>query len=210
MKTLHLLLFLCLLPLALAAQENKIDAVVALPKLNVLYFGVPNPVQIAVPGVTSDKLTATVTNGSINKTSTGWEIKPSLATGVVKLTVLVDNKKVSEKSFRVKSIPWPVATISGKQNGAVSKNEIITAGELDTEIKDFLWDLRFEVTSYSFVYTENGSDKEISVSGNKLTNEIKSAISNLKSGQQIIFKEIKALSPDNRIQDINPLTLTVN
>lgn len=134
-------LLLLLSTISLSAQENKNDAVVALPNLNVLYFGIPNPVQIAVPGVTSDKVTATVTNGSINKTSSGWEVKPSNIKDVVKLSVLVDNQKISEKSFRVKPIPAPVATLAGKPNGGVSKNDIINAGALDIELENFLWDI---------------------------------------------------------------------
>lgn len=60
------------------------------------------------------------------------------------------------------------------------------------------------------MFRENGADREISASGSKLTDEIASAISSLKSGQQIIFKDIKALAPDNRITEINPLILTIN
>jgi hypothetical protein len=199
-----------LLSVTMSAQENGKDVVVALPNMNVLYAGISNPVQIAVPGVTSDKVTATVTNGSINKTTNGWEIKPSAATGPMILTVLVNNQKVAEKAFRVKTIPVPHAVIGGIGNGKVSKNEVIKATDIGIEMKDFLWDLKFEIKSFSFLYSENGNNKEISATGNKLTDEMKSIISNLQSGKNIIFKDIEAIGPDNMIHDISPLILAIN
>jgi len=199
-----------MLSVSMSAQENGRDAVVALPEMNVLYIGISNPVQIAVPGVTSDKVTATITNGSINKTTNGWEIKPSTSTESVILTVLVNNQAVSEKTFRVKTLPVPHAVIAGVGNGAVSKDEVIKTGAIETELKDFLWDLKFEIKSFSFLYSGNGSNQEISTTGNKLNEEMKSLISSSQSGRTIIFKDIKAMAPDNTIHDISPLILTIN
>jgi gliding motility-associated protein GldM len=211
MKPNYLLLLLVLLSVCVSAQENGKDAVVAIPNMNILYFGIDNPVQIAVPGINSEKVSATVTNGSINKTSDGWVIRPSAASGTVNLSVLVNNQKVSEKIFRVKPIPAPHAVLAGKGVGLMSKNGIIEAGEIDTEMKDFLWDIKFEIVSYTFLYTENGNDIEISATGNKLTDEMKSIISNLQRGKNIVFKDIRAISPDNNsIYNISPLILAIN
>jgi hypothetical protein len=210
MKSNYLLLVLLLFSVYGTAQENGKDAVVALPNLNVLYAGIANPVQIAVPGVTSEKVTATVINGSINKTTDGWEIKPAAASGTVTLSVLVNNQKISEKIFRIKPIPVPMAVIAGKGNGTMSKNGIIEAGEIYTEMKDFLWEVKFEITSFTFLYSENGNDKEILATSNKLTDEMKSIILNLERGKNIVFKDIKAIGPDSRIHNISPVILAIN
>jgi hypothetical protein len=210
MKSLYLAFLLVMLSISVSAQEIGKDAVVALPNLNVLYLGISNPVQIAVPGVASDKITATVTNAVINKTNGGWEVRPSTISKTVVLTVLVDNQKISEKTFRVKSMPVPYAALAGKENGSVSKNEVLQSGALETELKDFLWDLKFEIRSFNFLYSKNGSNQEISATGNKLTDEMKSIISNLQPGQNIIFKDIKAIGPDNNYRDISPLILAIN
>lgn len=210
MKSNYLSLLLVLLSLCVSAQEKGKDAVVALPNVNVLYYGIPNPVQIAVPGVTSEKVTTTVINGSINKTSDGWEIKPSSVSGTVILSVFVDNQKVSEKIFRVKPVPAPFAVLAGKENGVMSKDGIINAGKIETVIKDFLWDVRFEIVSYTFLYTENGNDKEIAATGNNLTDEMKSVIANLQPGKNLVFKDIKAIDPAREIHNISPLVLSIN
>jgi len=186
----------------------NVNGVAAATNMNVLYLGIPNPIEIAVPGVTSDKVTATITNGTINKTSTGWEVNPSSFNDLV-LTILVKNKKVNEKTFRVKPIPAPVAVYAHKSNGTASKDALIT-GTLEAELKDFFWDLKFEIESFTFFFSSDGFDREITSKGNKLTDEMKSIISNLKRGQYIIFKDIKALGPDGKTYDLNPLILKID
>ena len=186
----------------------NVNGVAAATNMNVLYLGIPNPIEIAVPGVTSDKVTATITNGTINKTSTGWEVSPSSLNDLV-LIILVDNKKVNEKTFRVKPIPAPVAVYAHKSNGTASKDELIT-GTLEAELKDFFWDLKFEIESFTFFFSSDGYDREITGKGNNLTDEMKSIISNFKRGQYIIFKDIKALGPDGKTYDLNPLILKID
>ena len=209
MKSFYLFLCLFMLPFIGPAQEIGKDAVVAVTKMNVLYMGLPNPIEIAVPGVTSDKVTATVTNGTINRTPTGWEVKPLSIADIV-ITVLVDNKKVTEKTFRVKPIPPPVAVIAGKNNSVLSINEVLKAGVINAELKDFLWDLKFEIKSFTLLSSNDGLDNEISSNGDKLTDEMKSVISNLKPGQYITFKDIKAIGPDNRLVDLYPIVIKKN
>ncbi len=210
MKSRYLFFLMVLISTTIYAQENGNDVVIALPNINVLYAGISNPIQIAVPGITSEKITATVTNGSITKTGTGWEIQPTTESEPVILTVSVNNQKLTEKTFRVISIPVLHAVLAGKVNGAVSKNEIIKTGILEIEMNEFLLNNSFDVKSYNFQYSENGNNKEISVNSNKLTDEIKSIISNMKSGQDVIFKDIKVASPDGRTQNISPLILSID
>jgi hypothetical protein len=192
-----------------AELQVNVDGVAAATNMNVLYLGISNPIEIAVPGVTSDKVSATITNGTINRTTTGWEVKPSSFNDIV-LTILVDNKKANEKKFRVKPIPSPLAVFAGKNNGSVSKNDLLKAGTLEAELKDFLWDLKFEIESFTFFFSSDGYDKEITSKGNKLTDEMKSIISDLNPGQYIIFKDIKAIGPDGKLKDLNPLILKID
>ena len=191
-----------------AEPQVNVDGVAEATNMNVLYLGIPNPIEIAVPGVTSDKVSATITNGTINKTTTGWKVKPSSFDDLV-LTILVNNKKVNEKTFRVKPIPSPVAVFAGINNGAASKDVLVT-GTLEAELKDFLWDLKFEIESFTLAFSKDGFDREITSKGNKLTDEMKSIISDFKRGQYIIFKDIKAIGPDGKIKDLNQLILKID
>jgi len=188
--------------------EISLDGVVAVTNMNILYLGIPNPIEIAVPGITSDKVTVTATNGTINRSTKGWEVIP-LTTDDLVLNILVYNIKVDEKIFRVKPIPTPLATFAGKVNGSLSRDALATA-TLEAELKDFLWDLKFEIVSYTFAFSKDGLDREITSKGNKLTDEMKSALSDLKRGQSIIFKDIKAIGPDRKIYDLSPVILKID
>jgi hypothetical protein len=94
---------------------------------------------------------------------------------------------VTEKKFRVMPIPAPVAVFAGVSNGALSKNEASNAGVLKAELKNFLWDLHYEVQSFTLLFSKDGYDKEIGSETNNLTDEMKSIITDLKRGQNIYF-----------------------
>jgi hypothetical protein len=186
----------------------SLDGVVAATNMNVLYMGIPNPIEIAVPGISSDNVTVTATNGTIKMSPKGWEVTP-LSTDNLVLNILAYNIKVDEKIFRVKPIPAPIAVFAGKNIGSVSKDVLATT-TLEAELKDFLWDLKFEIASFTLTFSKDGFDNEITSKGNKLTDEMRSILSDLKRGQSIIFKDIKAMGPDGKLYDLSPLILKID
>lgn len=209
MKSTYLVLCLLMLPIIVPAQEIGKDAVVAATKMNVLYRGLANPIEISVPGVTSDKVTATTTNGTIKRVTNGWEVMPGEQTESI-ITISANNKKVSEKTFRIKNVPNPVAVFAGKYNGTASKDIAAKTEALEVKLIDFDWDLKFEIESFTLAFSKDGFDREITSKGNKLTDEMKSIISDLKRGQSIIIKDIKAIGPDGKVRNLYPLILKID
>lgn len=205
MKKLSLLLFLVMLQIAVHAQ----DAVVSPTNMNLLYSGVANPIEIAVPGITTDKVTATVTNGTITRTAKGWEINPQNMKECI-VTVFANNKKIADKSFRVKPLPVPVAIFAGNYTGAVSRENALKNASLEAKIMDFVWDLKYNIVSFNMLIKNGAGDKELSVKGNTLSDVMKSQISSLTRGQSVIFKDIKAMGPDGREKELNPIVLQIN
>jgi gliding motility-associated protein GldM len=208
MKTIYLILCLFLSVLTASAQGNENEAVVAATNMNVLYSGVSNPVAIAVPGISTEKITATVSNGTIRKVSSGWEIIPG-DLDLTLISVLVDGKKVSEKSFRIKSIPVPEAYFAGKNNGVASKDILAKAEELEARLVNFAWDIKFTIVGFRMMYTRDNSDYEMVSENNKLTDKMKSVLSEFRKGDYIVFKDIKALGPDGRTRDLSPIILKI-
>jgi gliding motility-associated protein GldM len=200
---------LLILPIVVIAQEIGKDAVVAASNMNVLYVGIPNPVEIAIPGVTSDKVTATFSNGTIKKVSNGWTVVPD-KTGKSTITILVDNKKVSEKEFRVKSVPDPVAVFAGRNSGAIPKEVALKTEVIEAEIPDFAWDLKFEIVSFVFLVSKDNMDYERRSDGNKLTDKMKTLMSDLVSGHSFYFKDIKAIGPDGKTTDLKPIVFKID
>jgi hypothetical protein len=206
MKTIYLILCILLFPAVVAAQEPGKDAVVAPVKMNVLYRGMANPIEIAVPGITSDKITATVSNGTIKKVAGGWEVSPGDASECV-VSVLVDNKIVSDKTFRIKLVPNPVANFAGSYDGSVSKDIALKTEVLNAELINFDWDLKFTIKSFIFLCSDGKFDYEEKSNDNKMTEKMRSLISDRKSGQNIIFKDIVSIGPDGRTRNLDPIIL---
>jgi hypothetical protein len=163
--------------------------------MNVLYVGIPNPVEIEVPAVISDKVTATFSNGTIKKVSNRWTVIPDKI-GKSTITVLVDNKKVSEKEFRVRKLPNPVAVFAGKSSGAIPKEVALKTEVIEAELPDSVWDLKFEIVSFVFFVSKDNMDYERRSNGNKLTDKMKTLMTELVSGHSFYFKDIEAIGPD--------------
>ena len=53
------------------------SATVSADLMNVLYAGIANPIRIAVPGVPSGNVTATMTNGTLVRKGDQWEARPA-------------------------------------------------------------------------------------------------------------------------------------
>jgi gliding motility-associated protein GldM len=208
MKTICLISGLLMTSLLIHAQNNGNKAVVAAAKMNILYRGIENPIEVAVPGVPSEKVSVIVTNGTLNKTASGYSVSPGeQAESVIK--VLVAGKEISEKKFRIKNIPQPVALFAGKNEGEIDREVALKTDSLEAELKNFLWDLTFEIKGFTFLCSKDNSDlEEVSV-GNKLTDKMKSLISEIKPGKMIVFKDIKAKGPDGKIKDLNQIILKI-
>ena len=91
-------------------------ATVAPTLMNVLYAGIANPMRIAVPGVPSGNVTATMTNGTLTRSKDGWEARPSKVGTEAVITVnarMADGRNIemAKTTFRVRALPDPLPYI---------------------------------------------------------------------------------------------------
>jgi hypothetical protein len=209
MKSFTVVLALLIFCTVASAQKTDSEAVVSAEKMNVFYRGVVNPVAVAVPGVKSDKITLTTSDGTITKGTSGWEIRPGEKTECV-ISVNVEGKKVAEKSFRIKMIPPPVAVFAGKYEGSIDMATASKTESIEAILTDFLWDLKFSIDSFVFATSRDGMDYEIkSGKGNKLTDEMKSMIASTQDGKYIAFKDIISIGPDGRNKKLNDIIIQI-
>jgi gliding motility-associated protein GldM len=167
------------------------SANISADKMNVVYRGLPNPMTISFAGISDDKVTASAT-GLTRATGNGkYNLSPGSGTEV-KVTVtakLPDGKPVSDsKIFRIKNIPAPAGAIGGVvgiQKGAKSRLEV---SQVSAILQDFLYDLNFEVTRFSFKVPGQAA---IIVSGNRVDSKCKAALARATKGDQISIFDIK-------------------
>ena len=111
----------------------------------------------------------------------------------VKLSVQANGKTVGKPIlFRVKNVPDPTPMIGDIEGtGTMTKSNLLGAYGVIAKMKDFEFDLRFKVLSYTMSYMGSGSEVVVRVTGNKFDAQAEKAIKSAKRGQTITFKDIK-------------------
>lgn len=185
-------------------------------KMNVLYIGVDNPVGISSPGIPEGNIQPSIANGVLKRDPSGknWIARiDKMPKGVSKTTISatakVDKKDqlLGSMEFRVKRVPTPTAEIAGQTDGQIDKNRLLAAGAIIPNMRDFEFEIYYEVTGYTFGTIVNGDWIPKNVRGNRFTDEITSIIRNGRRQQKFIFENIKAKGPDGSIRSLNPVNL---
>ena len=188
-------------PVEFEYQVAKPMAVVSPTKMNVFYRGVPNPIDISVPGYSPEDLTVSGTNVTLKRIKPGqYEATVrDKAKGDAKITVKANGRTIGKPiEFRLKRIPSPAASINGKKEGVMSKGKLSKAQGIAASLTNFPFDLKYTVESYDVRLTDGEYTKTIKVKGNKFTTEVKDKILKLKPGSDISFTNIRAKGPDGR------------
>lgn len=192
-------------------QVAKPMAVVSPTKMNVFYRGVPNPIEVSVPGFSPEDLQVSGTNVSLKRIKPG-QYEASVgkkAKGTAKITVKANGRTIGKPiEFRLKRIPSPTASINGKKEGTMSKGKLSKAQGILASLPQFPFDLKYKVESFDVRLKDGEYTKTIKVKGNKFTSEVKEKIIKLKPGSDISFTNIKAKGPDGRKQ-CGAIVLTV-
>jgi gliding motility-associated protein GldM len=170
-------------------------------KMNVFYIGVDNPVDISVPGG-PEKIIPSISAGRIRPDGAGWivsDIPKGTREAVVSVSAVFSGKTraMSQMKFRAKTVPDPVATIGGKHEGVIDKGLVVTSPYIVCSMPaGFDFDLKYVVTSFTFVSEVAGMISEIKVKGNRLPPEILQSVQNAKRGKRVWFEEIAVRGPD--------------
>jgi gliding motility-associated protein GldM len=200
------------------------NVIISATAMNVMYYGINNPIDVSVPGISPDKLKIKVINGSFStekvKNSKGenfkgaWAVKPNAVGQNVQVVVTADiNGKPVQYApydFRVKSIPNPVAIFANKSTGTVPRATAAAQQGVFAILPDFDFDLQYTVTGFTVLYSDKGSDFEESSSNSNLTAKQKDLIGRLTRGKNLIIKDIKALGPDGKTKELLPVILKID
>jgi len=186
-------------------QVGKPSATISPTKMNVMYVGIANPIKVSVPGVASENLIVALNNGGrIEKAGDDYLAYPSKLDATGKNTSITVSAKfggeirsMGAMEFRVKEVPPPLATISGKNGGNLKKEDLLAEDGVFADLKDFDFDLKFKVTQFdvnvSGTYVKTYSSKD-----NKFTSEQKDQFSKLSVGGIIYIDNIMAKGDDGQ------------
>ena len=187
------------------------SVVISPTKMNVLYRGVDNPIEIGVPGVDPAKIR--VSGPGVSGSNGNYTARVDKVSGKsIKIAVSVQEddgttRSVGSKEFRLKGLPPATGTMYSKSQGIFSARAI-TAGEVKAEFKDFPFELTLNVTSFEVVVP---GYPPRTIRGNNLDSQTKQLVEKLKPGSTITIRNIKAVGPKNyRVEDVSAISLDVN
>ncbi|MGX7667018.1 type IX secretion system motor protein PorM/GldM [Flavobacterium pedocola] len=166
------------------------SANISADKMNVVYRGLPNPMTVSFAGIAEDKVTASgpgLTSAGKGK----YNLNPGSGTEVTITATgkLPDGKTVSDKKvFRIKNIPGPVGAIGGTDGVVKGTKSRLEVSQVSAVLKDFLYDLNFQVTQFTFKVPGQAA---VIVNGDRVNAQCKAALARAGRGDQVTISDIK-------------------
>jgi gliding motility-associated protein GldM len=182
------------------------NVVVSPTKMNVVYRGIENPMSISLSGASLDDLEINVTNATKSRRGNEFVIRPGDGR-TCDVSVSLNGKSMGSMSFRVKDIPKPMAAVHGISGKIVNKGELLASEGVVAEMKDFDFDLKYKITTFNVFVTIDGFVDEAVSNAERFTDKQKQLIGRVKSGQRVLFTEIKAMGPDGKQVDLSDFSL---
>jgi gliding motility-associated protein GldM len=194
-------------------------AVVAPKMMNVMYIGLPNDVDVSVPGVAQSDITASlVGSGTLAKNSDGSYTAKVTAPGEAKVIVKakVNGKELvmGEQKFRVKNVPTPITTLDGvHEGGKITLAKIRSSRGVVPLLKNFDYSTRFTVESFQVSYKSKKDDNitvPVTVNGPLYDSRTKEQIiERLQTGDNLFVDEIIVRGPAGDKRKMNPVAFVI-
>lgn len=195
----------------------KPSTVVSPTKMNVVYRGLDNPIEVSVSGYAASKVDAQASNGALTKVSPGkYTLKPGKGKECVVSVSVKDangnSKRMGEGfKFRVKDVPKPEPFYAGVTgSGKVGKARLQVASKVTAKLEDFDFEgVNYRVVGFDFVANVGGRFVRETSRNGDLTSKMKAIAKNQGSGDRIIIENIFAVGPDGTKKSIGNIILEV-
>ncbi len=178
------------------------SAAVSPTKMNVLYIGVENPLDISVAGVPSSSVKVDCSGCKIRKAGSAY-IAEVLKAGDVEVKVSAKDFPETTFKFRSKRIPDPLAAVGNginKHSGYIGNNEFKVHKEVKAILKDFDFDAPCKIVSYKVTREQKNKDPHtVGNAGQKYGAKTLRLIKKAKPGDNYYFDEIKAKCPGDEV-----------
>lgn len=189
-------------------------ATVSATMMNVLYAGYENPISISVPGVPSNRISASIKNGNgtLKSSGSGFIAIPSKVGQDVVIAVTADQdghrQSMGEYTFRVRQLPDPTPFIEYvDENGnrqryrgggtPLSKRNLMAADGIVAAIDDGLLNIGFRVLGFETTFFDNMGNAVSELSdGTKFSERQISTFQRLTRGKRFYIQRVRAVGPD--------------
>lgn len=171
-------------------------ASVSADAVKVFYIGLDNPITVSGGNVGDEKVSVSMTNGTLSKSGPGKYIVRPGTPGKATVTVVADGKPTPFE-FRVKTVPDPVAKVGQNKGGPMRVNDFKAQFGVRADLENFVFEgVKFNVTGYTLVLTGAGFPNLAfrQVNGDSF-DPVRDLIEKCKQGTTVTIDEIKASGP---------------
>ena len=197
-------------------------ATIAPTMMNVLYAGIDNPIQIAVPGIPLQDITAASSSGSLIRKGDLWIAHPTKAGSeiIISVTANVGGKSqpVAQTKLRVRSLPDPMPYLSINmgsgstrfKGGRIAKNSLLASGGVRAALDDSFLDINYSVLRFQLLaFDALGNALPESSQGANFSDRQIRLIQNTPHGRRLFITDIIARGPDGVERRLPSLELVI-
>lgn len=180
-------LLLSILILSFTAGFSQ-KAVLSLTKNTIVYCGIPNPIDIAVPGYSCDEIYLTTTNGVLaNDGPCSYILTPDNSSHSLYLTIYdTAHSEIDKFQMRIKSIQYDSRFAGLKTKGTIHKRRLLLAPIMSIQFSDgtHINGISLRVDSFNIeVYDKDSIYLSTMVPSNKLDSNSLKIIDQLPVGE---------------------------
>lgn len=201
------------------------NATIAPTLMNVLYAGYNNPVRIAVPGVPSQNIRPSMTNGTLTQQGELWIAKPAKVgqESIISVEAKMGDgrwQNMARTSFRVRALPDPLpyldytdenGNVRKFKGGKMAKSRLIAINEVKAAIDDDLLNISYTVLKFETLFFDAMGNIIPEVSdGPRFSERQKDQIRRTARGKMFLIRGVVARGPDGIDRTIPPIEVTVN
>jgi gliding motility-associated protein GldM len=197
----------------------KPSTVVSPTKMNVMYRGLKNPIDVSVAGFSASELVVTASGGSISGSNGKFEVVPNKTSKLVKINVAVKQSAGGTRSmgapmeFRIKRVPDPIGKFAGVLGSGkpIPKAQMQRANKVTAEMVDFDFDgVSYKVTSFTMKGTKSGKPVTLKSTSASLTGQMKKFLKAVGSKSSVVIKNIQVQGPDGAKRYLkNPIVVDI-
>ena len=188
---------------------------VSADNMNVFYAGLDNPVSVSVPGIPNERLSISITNGTIKPFGNGkFNVKVMNGTEAsIAVAALMENgekRNMGAVSFRVKRVPKPTAKYGGlTEDGSLTKGEVENNIGLISNYENFVFNATCKVVSFTATIMSSNGVEDFDMNSNMFDEKLKARLKRIKRNDRVMFSNIKVLGPDGVTVKASGLTIKV-
>lgn len=181
-------------------------------KMNVVYIGVDNPLELQSLGVNLNDVTLLATPpGYISEYEKNYVLKVSKP-GLQEVKVLHKGKLFNEFTFRAKRLPDPIARLGNNSSGKMSSGEFRAQQGVIAIYKNLDFDVRCQVMGFeiSCYRPEVGGWIKQNNTGGRYNKETSALVAQAATRQVYTFTKVEAKCPGDAVPRlINPMVFEI-